>query len=79
MACTELTLNVNNEEKLESVFDMKNGLHDGHSVSMVKDLTSLEQVVPQVDFDRDLFSRVLVIYTGGTIGMKAIDGGKRKE
>ena len=38
---------------------------------------SLENVCPRLELDADVHKRVLVLYTGGTIGMKIVDGGER--
>ena len=38
---------------------------------------SLENICPRLDLDLDVHKRVLVLYTGGTIGMKLVDGGER--
>ena len=35
----------------------------------------LEEMLPGVKLDREHFSTVLVLYTGGTIGMKSVNGG----
>ena len=37
--------------------------------------TCIESVTADLNLDREGFSRVLVIYTGGTIGMKQVNGG----
>ena len=36
---------------------------------------TLESSCPGLEIDGNLFSRVLVLYTGGTIGMKNVNGG----
>ena len=36
---------------------------------------NLEMLCPHLDLDLDMFTRVLVLYTGGTIGMKNVNGG----
>ena len=44
------------------------------------DCPDFQSLPLSLDFDmkEDHFSKILVIYTGGTIGMKNVDGGKNK-
>lgn len=43
---------------------------------MDTDRLLIQELVPNMSLDFNQFARVLVIYTGGTIGMQNIDGGK---
>ena len=76
-------------KRRDSVLQLNNGFYvdpyyqpkqfyndDAASSDVIDDLHCLEHICPDVELDSELYKRVLVLYTGGTIGMHTVDGGK---